>query len=663
MDRIKIDILGIGELKWTGNGHFTSGNYEVYYSGSENIRKNGVALIVNKKLVNSIIGYNTKNDRMISIRLQGKPTNLTIIQIYAPTTEAEESIIENFYMELQQLLDNVPKKDTILIIGDWNAKVGETEVPGIVGKFGLGKRNEAGDRLIEFCQENHMVITNTCFQQPKRRLYTWTSPNGQHRNQIDYIICNRRWKSSITSVKTRPGADCGTDHELLLACFRIKLKQHQKSTQTSKPDLQNIPYKYKVAVKNRFDALNLIGKEPEELWQEIRDIINDETKINIPTIPKKKKNNWLSSSTLEIAKKRQDAKSNGNKQTFKQLNADFQRAARKDKEKQIMQECEKVEEYNRKGMTRDLFKKIKYLRGQFIPRNGSLTDSNGKHLTNGPEIKNKWQQYTEELYKKEINGTNNLVLDDYEPEPDILESEVKFALETLANGKAPGHDGISIECFKTIKEDTVKVLTKLCQQIWKTNKWPQDWKTSIFIPIPKKGNAKDCSNYRTIALISHASKIMLKIIQRRLEPFLEREMPVTQAGFRKGRGTRDQIANLRWVMEKAREYQKEFYLCFIDYSKAFDCVDHEKLWGVLMEMGVPKHLIILMKNLYTNQQASVKTEYGNTNWFNVGKGVRQGCILSPYLFNLYAEYIMRKAGTDKAAGGIKIGGRNINNLR
>ncbi|CAF1561825.1 unnamed protein product, partial [Adineta steineri] len=134
-------------------------------------------------------------------------------------------------------------------------------------------------------------------------------------------------------------------------------------------------------------------------------------------------------------------------------------------------------------------------------------------------------------------------------------------------------------------------------------------------------------------------------------------MPVTQAGFRKGRGTRDQIANLRWVMEKAREYQKEFYLCFIDYSKAFDCVDHEKLWGVLMEMGVPKHLIILMKNLYTNQQASVKTEYGNTNWFNVGKGVRQGCILSPYLFNLYAEYIMRKAGTDKAAGGIKIGGR------
>ncbi|CAF3391752.1 unnamed protein product [Rotaria socialis] len=663
MDRIKIDILGISELKWTGTGHFTSGNYEVYYSGNQNTRKNGVAMVLNKKLVSSVIGYYPKNDRMITIRLHGKPTNLTIIQIYAPTTEAEESTIEDFYMELQQTLDDVPKKDAILIIGDWNAKVGETAVPGIAGKFGLGKRNEAGEKLIDFCQENHMIITNTCFQQPKRRLYTWTTPSGQHRNQIDYILCNRRWKSSITSIKTRPGADCGTDHELLLACLRIKLKQHHKSTQTAKPDLQNIPYKYKIEVKNRFDALNLMDKEPEELWQEIRDIINDETKINIPTITKKKKNNWISSSTLEIAKKRREAKANGNRQVITKLNADFQRAARKDKEKQIMQECEKVEEYNKKGMTRDLFKKIKYFRGQFIPRNGTLTDQNGKHLINGDEIKNKWKQYTEELYKKEINGTGNLELDNYELEPDILESEVKFAIETLANGKAPGHDGIPIECFKAIKEDAVKILTKLCQQIWKTQKWPQDWKTSLLIPIPKNGNAKDCSNYRTIALISHASKIMLKIIQRRLEPFLEREMPVTQAGFRKGRGTRDQIANLRWLMEKAREYQKEFYLCFIDYSKAFDCVDHEKLWSVLLEMGVPKHLIILMKNLYTNQQATVKTDYGNTNWFNIGKGVRQGCILSPYLFNLYAEHIMRKAGIEEAAGGIKIGGRNINNLR
>ena len=176
---------------------------------------------------------------------------------------------------------------------------------------------------------------------------------------------------------------------------------------------------------------------------------------------------------MEISKKRREAKANGNRQVFTKFNADFHHAARRDKERQIIQECEKVEEYNKRGMTRDLFKKIKQLRGQFIPRNGTITDQNGKHLTNDDDIKNKWKQYMQELYKKVTNGTGNFELDDYELEPDILESEVIFAMETLAKGKASGHDGIPIECFKPIKEDAVKTITKLCQQIWKTQKWPQ----------------------------------------------------------------------------------------------------------------------------------------------------------------------------------------------
>lgn len=156
---------------------------------------------------------------------------------------------------------------------------------------------------------------------------------------------------------------------------------------------------------------------------------------------------------------------------------------------------------------------------------------------------------------------------------------------------------------------------------------------------------------------------MLKIIQRRLQPYIERELPDVQAGFRKGRGTRDQIENLRWIMEKAREFQKEIFLCFIDYSKAFDCVRHTRLWNVLQQIGIPQHLIELIKNWYANQEATVKTEYGNTDWFNIGKGVRQGCILSPYLFNIYAEQIMKQADLEETTAGVKIGGRNINNLR
>ena len=170
-----------------------------------------------------------------------------------------------------------------------------------------------------------------------------------------------------------------------------------------------------------------------------------------------------------------------------------------------------------------------------------------------------------------------------------------------------------------------------------------------FIPIPKKGNAKGCSNYHTIALISHTSKVMLKILQARLQQYVNHELPDVQAGFRKGRGTRDPIANICWIMEKTREFQKSIYFWFTEYAKAFDYADHNKLWKILKEMGIPDHQTCLLRNLYAGQEATVRTGHGTTDWFQIGKGVRQGCILlSPCLFNLYAEYIMRKAGLEEA---------------
>ena len=178
--------------------------------------------MVNKRVQNAELGCNLQNDRMISVRFQGKPFNITVIQVYAPTSNAEEAKVEWFYEDLQDLLELTAPKDVLFIIGDWNAKVGSQETPGEIGKFGLGMWNEAGQRLIQFCQEKAMVIENSLFQQHKRRLYTWTSPDGQHRNQIDYILCSKRWRSSIQSAKTRLEADYGPDHELLIAKFRLK---------------------------------------------------------------------------------------------------------------------------------------------------------------------------------------------------------------------------------------------------------------------------------------------------------------------------------------------------------------------------------------------------------------------------------------------------------
>ena len=160
----------------------------------------------------------------------------------------------------------------------------------------------------------------------------------------------------------------------------------------------------------------------------------------------------------------------------------------------------------------------------------------------------------------------------------------------------------------------------------------------------------------------HASKVMLKILQARLQQYVNRELPDVQAGFRKGRGTRDQIANICWIMEKARVFQRNICFCFIDYAKAFDCVDHNKLWKILKEMGIPERLTCLLRNLYASQEAAVRTGHGTTGWLQIGKGVRQGCILSPCLFNFYSEYIMRNTGLEEAQGGIKIAGRISNPL-
>ncbi|CAH2312456.1 Hypothetical predicted protein [Pelobates cultripes] len=250
-----------------------------------------------------------------------------------------------------------------------------------------------------------------------------------------------------------------------------------------------------------------------------------------------------------------------------------------------------------------------------------------------------------------------------EMKPEILESEVRWALGCLADNKAARVDEIPIELFKILQDDAVKFLLALCQQMWKTQQQPKDWKRSVYIPIPKKGNAKECFNYRTIALISHASKLRSYKLDFPVQTIYGPELPYVQAGLCKGRGTRDQIANVQWIIEKAREFQKNIYFCFIDYSKAFDCVDQNNMWQVLKEMGVPDHLIRLLRNLYVDQEATVRTDHGTTEWFKIGKGVRQGCILSTYLFNLYAEYIMCNAGLDESKAGNNISGRNINNLR
>jgi len=204
--------------------------------------------------------------------------------------------------------------------------------------------------------------------------------------------------------------------------------------------------------------------------------------------------------------KRREGKSKGEKERYTDLNAEFQRIARRDKKAFLSDQCKEIEENNRKGKTRVVCNKIRDTKGIFHAKVGSIKDRNGRDLTEAEDIKKRWQEYTEEVYKKELHVPNNH--DDVitHLEPDILQCEVKWALESITMNKSSGGDGIPVELFQILKDDAVKVLHSICQQIWKTQQWPQDWKRSVFIPIPKKGNGKECSNYHTVVLISHAIK-------------------------------------------------------------------------------------------------------------------------------------------------------------
>ena len=216
----------------------------------------------------------------------------------------------------------------------------------------------------------------------------------------------------------------------------------------------------------------------------------------IPKKKKCKKAKWLSEEVLQIAVKRRDMKAKGEKERYTHLNAEFQRIARRDKKDFLSDQCKEM---------------------YFL---GTIKDRNDKDLTEAEEIKKKWQEYTEELYKKDLHDQDNH--DDVitHLEPDILECEVKWALGSITTNKASGGDGVPVELFQILKDDAVKVLHSICQQIWKIQQWPQDWKRSVFIPIPKKGNAKECSNYHTIAHISHASKVILRILQARFQQYI-----------------------------------------------------------------------------------------------------------------------------------------------
>ncbi|XP_030764239.1 uncharacterized protein LOC115888612 [Sitophilus oryzae] len=510
----EMDICGLSETHWKGKGHFTTAEHRIFVSGSDNASQNGVAIVVNKRMVQYVDSYQTISDRIIKVTIRTKPTNMHLIQVYMPTTDADDKQVEDIYQEIEQLVSATPKKEPLVILGDFNSKVGKSadnnNLQNIIGMYGLGDRNARGERLIQFAIDNNLAITNTMFKQHPRRLSTWTSPDQKTKNQIDYILISGRWRSSVTNVKTRPGMVCGSDHKILVAKFHRKLQ----AVKLIKTKRYSVPTKEGIMKTMKSVKMPTLKNDVQEMWNDTRTWINEIVKGSCTSgNTKLKSKTWMSNNTINLLEKRRNlviSTTFDKEHKLRNINKEIKNSCRQDKNTHVHEICTELERHSATNESRELFNK----------------DENGRKITDPDGIAEVWRKYCTKLYEDGESSNNINRPNQFEHEPEILKSEVEHALNRL-------------------------------------------------------------------------KKIKPQIINNRLRPYLLPQIAEEQTGFMPGKGTREQIGNVRQLIEKAREFNIEMYLCFIDYSKAFDLVKWQKLWQILKEMGFLITLFYLSDN-YTN---------------------------------------------------------------
>lgn len=679
MDRLGINILGISETRWPNSGQIKTGDATLFYSGNDSRNhENGVGILLDSKTSLSVLNFIPISDRAMMVQLKATPMNVNIIQVYAPTADKPEAEIKAWYSQIKQLLSYTRKTEITFVLGDFNAKVGRGRSEDVVGEYGIGNRNERGDTLVQFCQEENFFICNTWYKLPARRLYTWKSPQDSPRNpirnQIDYILAPKRYRNGVLSAKTYPGADVGSDHNPVVARMRIRLKRIGKSF-TKKPNMDALRNEsQKQDISDQLNAqLRSIkqrntsptpgtenSKNIEDTWKQLKNAMQKVQEQLITKDNKKQHKSWMTQEILDLMESRRSFKST-NAQKYKATDKLIRNKIKEAKEMWMMERCREVEELYQKHDLFNLHKKVKQITGKHKPQTlTKIVDDENKPILSKQRLEEVWTKYIGELFDDDDRSFDPKIETDQGP--DIMISEVEKAIKNLKCGKAAGPDNIYPDLLKLIDEDNLKTLTQLFNSIYKTGNIPKDWLKSTFIPIPKKSSAKRCDEFRLISLMSQVLKLFLKVLHNRIRRKCEQDMSDQQMGFRDGLGTREALFALSVLLQKCRDQRKEVHLCFIDYTKAFDCVNHKKLLDILERRGIDSQDLRIIHQLYEQQIASVKLQETQTTEIPIKRGVRQGCVLSPMLFNMYSESIFQNALED-AEDGIKVNGRLVNNLR
>lgn len=500
-------------------------------------------------------------------------------------------------------------------------------------------------------------------------------PGDISRYQLDYILVRSRYKNSVKNSCAYPGADADTDHNLVAMTMKLKLKYIKKRKQIqrrwNRDNIKDRGDEMAAEIEERLGES--MDRTNEERWQNLKQIITEEAEKTIGwkqhEVAKKP---WVTEEMINSMKERRRWKHQTTEKArteYKRLNNMLRRWTDQARENWWSEQCRELEELQQKGRYDKVYKRVKEL--QKKPgggRGNAIKDKDGNLLSDQNDVKARWKEYIEELYRKDEKPKElgeGIGRADWEDEgPGVLKEEVIDALRDISNNKAEGIDNIPAEFLKTLGEKATQELVEICQTIYNTGEWPEDFLQTIMVPIKKKPNATECGDYRTISLISHASKIVLKILTKRIQGKVNaiNTLGEDQFGFRKGVGTREAIGSLRVLSERSIQHGLNLYVCYVDYEKAFDRIDWIKLMRALRRVGVDWKERRLIGNLYMGQSVRIRLEGELTEPGQIGRGVRQGCPLSPLLFNIYIEEVIRETmeGLDR---GVKVGGQLIPALR
>ena len=476
-----------------------------------------------------------------------------------------------------------------MVQGDWNAKIGEDAYEnwkGTCWRHCKIKSNERGLRLLEFASYNDLMVANTFGSHKTSRKITWHRPDGKTHNQIDYIMVKKRFSSSVNIAKTSsfPGADIGSDHELVMMTFKLHLKRTKKQGHARiKFDVDKLKDPHVAEVfQAKFAALSILDSDMD--LDTLTDTFNaavTDTANEILGKHRPIKKPWVTAEILDLCDKRRELKKKKNKNDaegtteYRTVSQQIKKGMKKAKDDWIGEQCENIEDSLKKNNCKRAYHLVKDLTSTKQERTTTIQNKDGTCLTENEDVLKRWTEYCSELYNYRATGdpevlnvppaTNN----DSHP---ILREEVEAAVKTLKKGKSAGVDNIQAEIVLAGGEAMISVLLIICNKIWQTGEWPTQWTQSLVITLPKKGNLQLCQNYRTISLISHPSKVVLKIILNRLKPAAEKIIAEEKAGFRPGRSTTEQIFNLRILCERCLQHQQDLYHVFIHFKKAFDRV-------------------------------------------------------------------------------------------